>query len=77
MPDSLEALAKFAGLASSNFCFASFDRPLIILKFVVFGIGVFSFFCSFFISFSCLFTYPSYLISDSIWSIVFWGKFFL
>ena len=43
IPGSLEARAMLSGLASSSFCFTSFDRPVIFRNEVLVGIGVFSF----------------------------------
>ena len=59
-PGNLAALAMLSGLASSSFCFTSFESPVIFLKAVFVGIGVFSFFCSLSISFPCLFISVSY-----------------
>ena len=71
IPGSLVARAMLSGLASSSFCFTSLERPVIFKKEMFLGIGVFSFFCSFFISWFCLFIYPSYFASASILSMVF------
>ena len=39
-PGNLAALAMLSGLASSSFCFTSFESPVIFLKAVFVGIGV-------------------------------------
>ena len=54
-PGSLAALAMLCGLASSSFCFTSFESPVIFLKAIFAGMGVFSFLCNFSISLPCLF----------------------
>ena len=68
-PGSLDALAIVCGLASDSFCFTSLDKPTTFIKSMEFGMVVFSDFCSLSISCFCLFMYPVYFISASIWSI--------
>jgi len=43
IPGNLEARAMLSGLASSSFCFTSFDKPVIFRNEMLVGIGVFSF----------------------------------